>query len=337
MRRDVGRRALAVGDTAAARSGAVTALEAAERHGQLQDVLGARIGLAAVDVREHRWDAAEQEIRTTRQLLTKDRARAWTLTLPWYEGRISLDRGRSRMALRQLAVAARALDSTQHLFRSEIEEDMAVAWLRTGDTTRALAFLGRADDEVDTWRATLDDAGLRVLAFSATEEIPGGTSAEVIAAAVGSHRAAEGFALAERQRARELADQLLRMEALGSARPRIDPANRSTVGMAPGRTIGLPALQRALPDDSTALVEYVAGAGTVRTSLFILTRQRAIATLVPPVDSLTETIDRLNALVDQGAPASAAERTLGAALLPDLARLPRPIHRLVVVPDGALH
>jgi CHAT domain-containing protein len=338
LRADAARRALALGDTAGARSGALAALQAAERHGRLEDVVGARTELAAVDFREGRWDDAARAMQM-QQLLASRRAQGWGLVIPWYEGRIALGRGDAHAALRDFQRASRLLDSTQHLFRYELRTDMAVASLRTGDTTAAIAALERADDEVDTWRATLNDAGLRVLAFSVTETIPGPPSpnAEVIAAAIRSHRAAAGFALAERQRARELADQLLRVQALGVDHPRtIDVAG---TGARPGTapTIALAALQRALPDDSTAVVEYVAGAGRARTAVFLVTRHQVLVRLAPPVDSLVTTIDRLNALVDQGVPATAAEHALGAVLLPDVARLPRTVERLVVVPDGALH
>jgi CHAT domain-containing protein len=338
LQRDAARRALALGDTASARSGAETALAVAERQGRLEDVVGARIEVAAVDFRERRWDDAAKEMQMQR-LLETGRAQGWGLDVPWYEGRISLGRGDPHAALRYFQRASGMLDSAQHLFRYELRVDMAVASLRTGDTTGAIAALQRADDEMDTWRATLDDAGLRVLAFSVTEPIPGPPSpnAEVIAAAIQSKHTATGFALAERQRARELTDQLLRVQALGVDHPRpIDVAGTGArAGTSP--TITLAALQRALPDDSTALVEYVAGAASVQTAACVVTRRHVLARLAPLADSLSETIDRLNALVDHGVPATVPERALGAALLADLGRLPRAIDRLVIVPDGPLH
>lgn len=338
LQRDAARRALALGDTSSARAGAAAALTTAERHGRLEDVFGARTEVAAVDFREGRWDDAAREMEMHR-LLDTTRAQGWELTIPWYEGRIALARGDAGIALRDFRRAIAILDSAQHLFHFELGTDMAVASLRTGDTTGAIADLERADDDVDTWRTTLDDAGLRVQAFSTDDPIPGPLSpnAEVIGAAIRSNRVAIGFALAERQRARELTDQLLRLQALGIDHPRtLDVAG---TGARPGTapTITLAALQHALPDDSTALIEYVAGAGGAPTVAFLVTRHRVLTRLAPSADSLAATIDRLNALVDQGVPAIAPERLLGGVLLGDADRLPRTIDRLVIVPDGPLH
>jgi tetratricopeptide (TPR) repeat protein len=338
LRRSDARRALAVGDTATARASARVALQAAEHHGRLEDVVGARLELAAVDVHENRWDSAAKELAVQRPLLAADRAQGWARILPWYEGRVSLGRGDPRTALQQFQRADLTLDSTQHLFRDQLHADIAVALLRTGDTAGALEALQQSERELETWRATLDDAGLRVLAFSATDILPGppGGDAEVIAAAARSQRIATGFALAERQRARELADQLVRAQALGTD-------GRAPVGVRPGSRptgatpISLAQLQGALPDDSTALLEYVTGDGGAPTTLFAVTRRHVWTWIEPPVDSLVETIDRLDALVDHGANAAAPERTLGLALLGKIGALPSTIQRLVIVPDGPLH
>jgi len=334
LRRSAGRRALAIGDTAAARRDALDALRYAERLGRVPDEAGAHEELAAVDAYEGRWDAAAAEVAAERPIFMGNRAEAWARAIPWTEGRVSLGRGDPRTALRQLQRAEALLDSTQHLFREEMRVDMAVALLRLGDTARAIAALQRSQDELDAWRATLNTEALRVLAFSANEPVPSppGGIASVIAAAARSQRIAVAFALAERQRARELADQLIRAEALGS--------RQDTAGAArtkPTTTIALADVQRALPDDSTALLEYVAGAGRAPTTLFAITRHRVWTWFEAPVDSVVETIDRLDALVDQGAPASAPERELGTALLAGIDQLPRAIHRLIVVPDGHLH
>jgi len=339
LQRSESRRALAVGDTATARTSALAALQAAERHGRLEDVVGDRLQLAAIDVREGRWDSAAAELAAQEPLLKANHAQGWARILPWYEGRVALGRGDARTALRQFQRADQELDSTQHLFRDELHADMAVASLRMGDTLRALAALQRAEDELDTWRATLDDAAMRVLAFSATEPVPGppGGTAEVIAAAVRSHHTSTAFTLAERQRARELTDQMVRVQALGSRSSRKASGAAKGARTHAGPTIALAELQRAIPDDSTALLEYVTGAGTAPTTLFAVTRRGAWAWVEPPADSLVETIDRLDALVDHELNAAAPERALGMALLANVAQLPSPIQRLVIVPDGPLH
>jgi CHAT domain-containing protein len=334
LRRSAGRRALAAGDTAGARRDALEALRHAQRLSRVADQKAAHDVLAAIDAHEGRWDAAAAEIATERPMLSASRSESWARLIPWEEGRIALGRGDTRTAVRQLHHAESLMDSTQHLFREEVRVDIAVALLRLGDTARAIAALQRAEDELDAWRATLNTEALRVQVFSANEPIPGppGGIASVIAAATRSQRTAVAFALTERQRARELADQVVRAEALGiRSDSTVVPRSRTT------STVALADIQRALPDDSTALLEFVAGAGTARTTLFAITRHRVWTWFEAPVDSIVETIDRLDALVDQGAPASAPERELGAALLAGVEQLPRVIHRLIIVPDGHLH
>jgi CHAT domain-containing protein/tetratricopeptide (TPR) repeat protein len=339
LQRSDARRALAVGDTAAARASALAAIKTSARHGIAADVASAHDMLAAVDVREGQWDSAAKEVERQQPLLAAGGAQAWARMLPWSRGRISLYRGDARKALRQFKQAELVLDSTQHVYRMALHSDMAVAMLHLGDTARALGTLQQAEGELDAWRSTLDDAGLRVLAFSASEPLaePASDIAEVIAAAARSHRTAVGFALAERRRARELTDQLLRMQAFRNERP--DSTGRTPHGprTTDSPTVALEELQRALPDDSTAVLEYVTGTGTAPTTLFVATRHRAWGWLAPPIDSLVETIDRLDALVDHGSNAVAAERMLGTALLGQITTMPPMIHRLVIVPDGPLH
>lgn len=189
LRRGDARRAMAVGDTAAARASALAALQAAQRHGRVEDVFGTLTLLIAVDAEEGRWDSAAAKIESQRALLVANHSESWARTLPWDEGRISLGRGDPSTALRQFERAEPELDSAQHLFRDQLHADMAYAWLKLGDTARAMAALEQAENDLDVWRATLDDEGLRVLAFSTTDQLPPpeGESAEIIAAAARSH------------------------------------------------------------------------------------------------------------------------------------------------------
>jgi CHAT domain-containing protein len=85
-------------------------------------------------------------------------------------------------------------------------------------------------------------------------------------------------------------------------------------------------MARALPDDSTVVLELVAGRGAVRTTAFLLNRDGAMAFPLPPVDSLRDVDD------------ARVARRLGAALAdPVLARLDPGTRRLLVVPDDQLH
>jgi len=93
----------------------------------------------------------------------------------------------------------------------------------------------------------------------------------------------------------------------------------------------------ALPDDRTALLEFVASEGAPIT-VFIVQRTGITARVLPAFDSLGATIDRFSALVESGADAARLGRALGRALLDSARALLDPkVTRLVVVPDGPLH
>jgi tetratricopeptide (TPR) repeat protein len=338
LRRGDGELALAAGDTAAARAGYLEALHAAERHARLVDMSSAHLGLADLDARTGQWDLATAELDTAERLSAATDA-AWTHLMPWHFGRMAFCRGQWQLALSDFRAAESGLDSNQHLFRYQMDEAMSEAWLRVGDTSRAVAELSRANVAIDQWRASLDDEAARVLAFQAglPNRCAIRSPAAVIAAAVRSGRVTTAFALAERGRARELGDQLRRADVLRAdvrrAADATAPHARRDAGV-----VTLDRLQRTIPDDSTAILEYVVGRAGAPTTLFLVTRRRANAVLLPPIDSLADAVDRLDALIEQDAPIDAPARTLGAALFGWVSRALRsPIVRLVIVPDGALY
>jgi CHAT domain-containing protein/tetratricopeptide (TPR) repeat protein len=333
LRRGDGELALAAGDTAAARAGYLEAMHAAERHGRLVDMSAAHLGLANLEARNGQWDLATAELDTAQRLAAATHA-AWIQLMPWHFGRVAFCRGQWHVALSDFRAAESALDSNQHLFRYQMSEATSEAWLRLGDTSRAVAELARANIAIDQWRASLDDEAARVLAFQAglpatcATEGPGA----VIAAAARSGRVMTAFSLAERGRARELGDQLRRADVLRTVDATAPRARHGAT------VVTLDQLQHAIPDDSTAILEYVVGRASAPTTLFVVTRQRVHAVLLPAIDSLTDVVDRLDALVEQDAPIDGPARTLGAALLGRAARdLPAHIARLVIVPDGALN
>ena len=57
----------------------------------------------------------------------------------------------------------------------------------------------------------------------------------------------------------------------------------------------------AIPDDHTAVLEYVVGALDAPTTLFVLTRAGVRARRLPPIDSLADAIDRFVSLTRGGA------------------------------------
>jgi hypothetical protein len=92
---------------------------------------------------------------------------------------------------------------------------------------------------------------------------------------------------------------------------------------------------QALPDDSTAFLEYVTGRGDP-TTLFVITRRDASAYVLVSEDSLARPIARLLALLEAGDD----PRTLGRTLMTQvfgraLSELDPAVKRLIIVPDGS--
>ena len=341
LRRGDGRVALSSGDTAAARADYLEALRGAERLGHAVDMAAAYVELSDLDSRAGHFEVAATELDTAWRLSSAAHT-SWAQVFPWHHGRLALCRGQLRQAVSDFDAVARTNDSAQHLFRYQMREGEASAWLGLGDTTRAIAVLTRANLAFDQWRASLTDEALRVLAFQVASpyECPIQGPAAIIAAAARSGRVPTAFALAERRRARELDDQLRRAEALRA----VDAGATSVAmhGAADAGVVSLQRLQQAIPDDSTAVLEYVVGPARAPTTLFVVTRRTTRATLLPSIDSLTDAIDRLDALVEQNAPIDAPARELGGALLGRATgalpgALPRRVTRLVIVPDGPLY
>jgi hypothetical protein len=115
----------------------------------------------------------------------------------------------------------------------------------------------------------------------------------VIAAVAKDGRVASAFDLIERRRARELLARLVRAVVLrggaeGVRLRRADEVKR------------LDEVVAAIPDDRTAILEYVASTHGAPTTLFVITRAGARAFILPSVDSLRDPIRALETLVESG-------------------------------------
>jgi CHAT domain-containing protein/tetratricopeptide (TPR) repeat protein len=319
------------GDLVGARAAFRSALAEAEQGEFFEDAMIMRQHLARVAIRLGDWADAE------RQLAVADSG-AHARGLEQMRGSLVYDRARLAIGRGQLDRAATLLD---RLLRELAPDDqlprytarlrLAEVRARQGDLDRAQAELTRAGRELEAWRAGLRDAELRQYAFAATtlgETDPQAPVATVLAALARGGRVDAAFALAEQRRARTLAERLEQAQALG-----IGAGSSHREALA-----GTVAADAAMPDSSTALLEYVAGSDGAPTTLFVLTRGGSRAFILPPSDSLAEPIARLVALLESGASGEGPARSLGAALLgPVDSTLAPGITRLVVVPDGPLH
>ena len=336
---------LAAGEYGEARRLAQELLRWYQHTEEAPDQLEMYQALALIAVRERDWPAAERALEDARALARREREPAWDDALLADYARLALARGNLDDAERRFTTYLRQLDSSQHIHKHAARTRLAEVYARRGELERAERELAGASDDLDAWRATLADRELRILAFQASPwelDDRDASVARVLSALAGGGRAAGAFQLAERRRARELADRLLRAEALRADTLHPDTAHRAGAYALPRARYATASEAAAALPDSTALLEYVTGAGGAPTTLFVLSppsRGSAVrAYVLPSADSLAGQIRRLVALIESGGDPRGLTKVLGAALLgPALAELAPDVTRLVIVPDGLLH
>ena len=327
---------LSAGDLERARRETLETVGYFERQGDLENQSEVAKTLANIAMREGDWDAAERELDRSESLLRRLRTTSWRYEQPLERGRLALFRGDLPAAERAFSRYLAGLDSAAYLKRFEAQTYLADTYARGGAIDRAEVLLDSASTVLDRWRSTLSDRDLRIAAFqaaSAAQNDRNSSVARVLAALAAAGRTEAAFAMAEERRARELRDRMVRDAALEQG-----PA--ATVG-SDTITVGHELTPTALlPDDSTALLEYVTGALGAPTTAFLVTRAAPAmrARILPPADSVTGAIGRFVALVAKGEKTGDEASTLARLLVePLLTSLPPDITRLVIVPDGPLH
>jgi CHAT domain-containing protein/tetratricopeptide (TPR) repeat protein len=325
----------AEGDLVRARTAMQAVLREALDIHELEDEMVARQQLARVAMRMGEWKVARAQIDSAvRSAVRVGRGGEARDHVAYDRGRIALGDGDLDGARRLFAGFLAQLEPDNHLHRHLTQVRLAEVAAREGDVAGAERQFTAASQELERWRDSLGDNELRRYAFAATalgEHDPQVPVARVLAALAGAGRVEAAFALAEQRRARLLTDRLNQAEALREAGVASAPAHRA-------RPLTAAEIAGALPDSSTAILEYVAGSEGAPTTVFILTRAGVQAKVLPSVDTLAPAIRRLVALVESGGRPDALARSLGAALVePAAAALPAEVTRLVVVPDGPLH
>ena len=330
---------LAVGDLDRARQESLETLDFFRREGDLENQSEVIQTLANIAIRERNWPEAERALDSSEALLRRLGAGPDQVAQGYERGRLALYRGYLALAESTFAASLVRLDTASHLQRYEVQTYLADVRARRGDLAGAEAQLTAASDELDRWRAGLSARDLRIAAFQANataQNDRNASVAQVLAALASGGHAEAAFDLAERRRARELADRLTQDRALASGKaPAEGPVTRGAERLSAGDIV------RHLPEH-TALLEFVTGAHGSPTTVFVLTSSAGgplvQARVLPPADSLTGAIARFLALVSRDTDLSAEARALGTVLLQPAAELLGPeITRLVVIPDGVLH
>ena len=322
--------AMALGDAAAARIANEASLRASSALGWRNGEVGSRVSRMWVALLEGDSAGAYKALDVARQTIkARPGLQAHGDALSFLEGTLALKWGRladAERIFRSRRTGAPIRSARRYADAARLAEVLA----RSGRLDEAQHELLAATQELDAWRESLGDRQLRLLAFQVAPDDadPDLGVASVIAALARAGRVAAAFEVVERGRARDLTDRLARAAALDTT---VRELTRSQA------SLSLDSVQHSLPDDSTALFEYVTGRGDP-TTLFVITRRHARAYVLASQDSIALPIARLDALLESGEDPRALGRQLGNALLaPALADLDPAIRRWIVVPDGPLH
>ena len=293
---------------------------------------------------------AERENDASTVIRSLDSARAQLRRLPGgnYSGWLLHDDGRHALARGDLPAAEKSLNGYLDMAKRgtcdvcvfDSRMRLADIYSRRGELARAEQELVSATDDIDRFRAGLNDTELRTLAFQSAVTVdaaatePGGTAiraARILAALANGGRVDVAFALTERWRARDLTERLLRAAALRADQSPIT----GSLSAAPVRTVH--EIATSLAEEDLALIEFVAAEGAPVTA-FVVQPDGVRARVLPSIDSLTASVGRFTSLLESGADAARLGRTLGASLLdPLMPLLNARVKRIVIVPDGALH
>ena len=327
----LGLAAMAAGDTAAARTAIEESSLQRKRVGDFAQHFEEQRTLAVLEMRLRNWSAA-QRILVEQRPIARQLGAGAAAGLRHDEAVVALGRGDLATADRLLRATIAVLDTSDHLMLHAARVERAEALARRGALDSAEALVTVAEDALAAWRNSLSERELRIRAFdaNATERSDQGFRiARLVNLLATRDRVAAAFALAERRRARELADQLYRAAALGSG-----DASSARANVAPG----VEAVIAALPDARTAVLQYAVGRYGAPTTLFVVSKQGIAARTLPAEDSLVAPVGRFVSLLESGRDPRDIARALGTVLLdPAATLLPAGIDRVIVVPDGVIH
>ncbi len=337
--------ALAAGHLDRARVAYERAIELYEPLGFAGGLLISHLGLAHVAMKRADWADADGHLLAAERAGGAGGQGAMLRGLRYHRATLDMRRGRLASARALFAEQLRDVRETARRYPRAAQPNweyfdatrLAEVHVYQGDLRQAETLALEAAEALDRWRAGLTRRELRLQAYQVSEDRsdPDLGTATVIAALARAGRIEPAFQIAERLRARELLDRLARADGLAAADTVADTSTGSSPLVRPAARAEIAA---ALPDDRTALLEFVTGRGGEPTTVFVLTRDTLRARVAAPVDSLEPLIERFGTLLESGTDPRALARELGARLLDAvLADLPDRVTRLVVVPDGALH
>ena len=182
--------------------------------GQLAESLMQR---SVIEMRAADYAAAERALDEAEVAAHRVQTPASIASVAYHRGQLALHRNDLASAERGFRRYLGMLDSASHLLRYDGRVRLAEVYARRGDDAHAEGELARAGTELDSWRASLSDPEMRTLAFQASPfeaNDRNASVATVLAALVRGGHATSAFDLAERRRARDLAERMTRTRAL---------------------------------------------------------------------------------------------------------------------------
>ena len=306
-----------------------------ERSSEIPELVVSHRVLANIALAQRRYDVARQELDTADALVRRGEIPAARPPLWFDRARLAHRTGRDDEAVALLTRYIASLRPDDGVARWDSEVHLAEIDARRGRAEAAARRLAAATSALESWRARQTDSTLRLLAFQAStheESDRDAYFAAAISALSERGQVAAAFEQAERRRARTLAERIVQGDAMRTGGSPLE-RREETVASTNARDFAA-----ALPDDATALLQFVTGASGAPTTLFVITRSGVRAVRVASADSLLTPIRRLLGSIESGGDAAAESRALGAALVePAIRLLDTRVRRLVIAPDGALH
>lgn len=320
-----------LGDLAGAETIARDARRVSEEIRQPLLALRAVYTLGDIALRTQRYDESQSLLDAAATIVTATGA-GYESQLTSYRGLLALNRGAYAESIRLLEAPGFA--KQQDLFRHFIDGAVALAWLRSGDSTRAAQRLIEANDDLDRFRDTVAAFAMRrVVTPTDFWGRSGANIDQVLASFVTSRRwLPTAFAASERTRARALLKGTVGEVGSDTSTAMVEARRRVRAS-----ATSLTEVQRQLAP-GTALLVYAGGAAPSRTSLMIITNTSARGLTLAPLDSLDRDIVRWLALLESGETGAGAGKQVATSVLSTALRgLPARIRRLVIVPQGPLY
>jgi CHAT domain-containing protein/tetratricopeptide (TPR) repeat protein len=326
--------ALDLGDTAAARAGFEELLRDANAARQAQLAVRAYQGLRNTAVARHDYRQA-RDYHALALRSDSDRQQYLPSYLA-FEATLDYRTGGPQRALELIDSALQGMHPSQHLFRYSSRLFRAAVLARLGRLGEAEETALGSIADFAAWRATLDDASMRLLAtqarsFATTDRVGRG---DLLAALVRGGRTEAAWRIVQSRRALTLLERVARswaqpprsVTAVEAPRPSAVAPEAAALWAVGAWTDDSAVLEYALPDEDEPLVAFLLHASG----------RRAYA-LPAAGAGLPGDVARLRALAEAGRESPALARRLGDVLLqPLLSDIPGRVRHLTIVADGIL-